>query len=171
MNRFAGNLGCMEIKPIKRNVSLIKLSRDHHAGLLFCWKLRQGVKYHIKKDRMISYVKYFWANHFSEHFKEEEEILFGPDRSEEVQKALADHQKIKTFFENINDSVLEKEENVLLELADSVDDHIRFEERVLFPHLQEKLSDKQLEKIGSQLVHEPFVDSYEDEFWVKSKSL
>ena len=66
---------------------------------------------------------------------------------------------------------MEKEEDVLLEFADTVDDHIRFEERVLFPHLQQKLSDAELEKIGGQLVHEPFVDEYEDEFWVKSKSL
>ncbi len=66
---------------------------------------------------------------------------------------------------------MENEEDVLLELADIVDDHIRFEERVLFPHLQEQLSDEQLEKIGEQIVNEPLTDNYEDEFWKKSSSL
>jgi hemerythrin-like domain-containing protein len=161
----------MENKPIKRNTNLLNLSRDHHAGLLFCWKLRQGVKYHIENDRMIKYVKYFWTHHFSGHFKEEEEILFPSVNDQQVQKALADHQKIKTFVEKIDVPGMEKEEDVLLEFADTVDDHIRFEERVFFHHLKEKLSDAELEKIGGQLVHEPFVDEYEDEFWVKSKSL
>lgn len=161
----------MENKPLKRNMNLANLSRDHHAGLLFSWKLRQGVKYHIEIERMRKYIKYFWTNHFSGHFKEEEEILFPAIDDQQVQKALADHQKIKTFVEKIDVSGMEKEDDVLLEFADTVDAHIRFEERVLFPHLQEKLSEAQLEKIGGQLLHEPFADGYEDEFWVKSKSL
>lgn len=162
----------MRIVPIKRDVRLVKLSRDHHAGLLFCWKLRQGVKYHIETDRLVRYIKYFWAHHFSGHFKEEEEILFIPvKKDKEVQKALADHQKIKIFIEKINVSGMEDEGDILLELADTVDEHIRFEERVLFPHLQEKLSERQLEKIGEQFVHEPFIDTYEDDFWIKPRSL
>lgn len=171
MNRFAANSEEMVHKPIKRNENLVKLSKDHHVGLLFCWKLRQGVKYHIETDRMIKYVKYFWAHHFSGHFKEEEEILFAPIKDKEVQKAMADHQKIKIFVDKISVSGMENEGDVLLEFADTVDEHIRFEERVLFPHLQEKLSVKQIKKIGGQLVHAPFTDEYEDEFWVKSKSL
>ena len=161
----------MENKPLKRNENLLKLSRDHHAGLLFCWKIRQGVKYHIEADRMIKYVKYFWNHHLATHFKEEEEFLFPPLQDAEVQKALDDHQKIKTFVDKVEVSGMESEDDVLLELADTVDDHIRYEERVLFPHLQEKLSDEQLEMIGEQIVDEPLIDNYEDEFWRKSSSL
>lgn len=161
----------MEKKPLKRNENLVKLSKDHHAGLLFCWKIRQGVKYHIETDRMIKYVKYFWDHHFASHFKEEEQFLFAPLKDKEVQKALDDHQKIKIFVDKIAVSGMESEDNVLLELADTVDDHIRYEERILFPHLQEELSDEQLEKIGEQIVNEPLTDNYEDEFWIKSRSL
>ncbi len=161
----------MEKKPLKRNENLVKLSKDHHAGLLFCWKIRQGVKYHIETDRMIKYVKYFWDHHFASHFKEEEQFLFAPLKDKEVQKALDDHQKIKIFVDKIAVSGMESEDDVLLELADTVDDHIRYEERILFPHLQEELSDEQLEKIGEQIVNEPLTDNYEDEFWIKSRSL
>lgn len=171
VNRFAPNSEIMKNMSLKRDVSLVNLSNDHHAGLLFSWKLRQGVKYHIEADRIIKYIKYFWAHHFSGHFKEEEEILFAPIKNEEIKKALADHQKIKAFVEKIGVPGMESEENGLLEFAETVDAHIRFEERVLFPHIQEALSEEQLEKIGEQLIHEPFVDVYEDEFWVKSKSL
>jgi len=68
----------MEKMPIKRNENIVKLSRDHHASLLFCWKLRQGIKYHSSIERMVKYVQYFWNQHFTPHFKEEEEFLFAP---------------------------------------------------------------------------------------------
>ena len=66
---------------------------------------------------------------------------------------------------------MESEDDILLELADTVEDHIRYEERVLFPHLQQELSNEQLEIIGEQIVDEPLADNYEDEFWKKSSSL
>jgi hemerythrin-like domain-containing protein len=53
-------------------------------------------------------------------------------------------------------------------IADMVDEHVRFEERVLFPHLERKLSEEQLESIGSLLQkHHPSLlqDQYEDRFW------
>ena len=161
----------MKNSPLKRDENLLKLSRDHHAGLLFCWKIRQGVKYHVAVERMIEYIRYFWDHHFATHFKEEEEFLFAQIRDKEVQKALDDHQKIKTFIDQVSVSGMENEEDVLLELADTVDDHIRYEERVLFPHLQEKLSEDQLKTIGEQMVEEPLTDNYEDEFWKKPTSL
>ena len=161
----------MERRPIKRNENIVKLSRDHHASLLFCWKLRQGVKYHASKDRIFTYVQYFWDHHFSKHFKEEEEFLFAPLKDEVVQKAIDDHQKIKIFFDQINVEGMESEADILLELADMVDQHVRFEERILFPHLEEKLSKEQLEIIGKQITDDPLADHYEDEFWIKSNSL
>ncbi len=45
--------------PIKRSEFLIQLSRDHHFTLLFCWKIKEGLKKDIPlilKD----YVLFFW---------------------------------------------------------------------------------------------------------------
>ena len=161
----------MKNKPLRRNENLVKLSKDHHAGLLFCWKIRQGIKYHIETNRMIKYVKYFWDHHLAAHFKEEEEFLFPPLKDKEVQKALDDHQKIKIFVGKIAVTGMEREQGVLLELADTLDNHIRYEERILFPHLQEKLSEEQLKKIGEQIPDATLADTYEDHFWEKSRSL
>jgi len=161
----------MKDKPIKRNENIIKLSQDHHASLLFCWKLRQGVKYHAPVERMKQYVQYFWDHHFSTHFKEEEEFLFAPLNDEKVQKAIDDHQKIKTFIDQIGFPGSEDEADVLLELADIVDDHVRYEERILFPYLEKALSEEQLETISTQISKVPLKDDYEDKFWIKPKSL
>ena len=56
----------------------------------------------------------------------------------------------------------------LTRLANLIDDHIRYEERKLFPHLEKALSDKQLEEIGRKLDAQPSpaTDDFEDQFWI-----
>jgi hemerythrin-like domain-containing protein len=161
----------MKEKPIKRNENIVKLSQDHHASLLFCWKLRQGVKFNASFETMKKYVQYFWDHHFSFHFKEEEEFLFAPVTDEQVQKALDDHQEIKIFIEQINETGTEDEQDVLLELADLVDSHVRYEERILFPHLEKTLSDEQLKEIGKQISKTPVKDEFSDQFWIRPTPL
>ena len=49
-----------------------------------------------------------------------------------------------------------------------VNDHVRYEERELFPHLERKLSKDQLGNIGKQIQKQyssSLTDHYEDEFW------
>jgi hemerythrin-like domain-containing protein len=161
----------MKEKPIKRNKNIVKLSQDHHASLLFCWKLRQGVKFNAPFETMKKYVRYFWDHHFSFHFKEEEEFLFAPVLDEQVQKALDDHQKIKIFIEQINETGAEDKQDLLLELADLVDAHVRYEERTLFPHLEKVLSEEQLKNIGEQISDIPVKDEFPDQFWIRPTPL
>lgn len=35
---------------MKRNENLVPLSRDHHFGLLCCWKIRQGIKKEVSQE-------------------------------------------------------------------------------------------------------------------------
>ncbi|MEO6683474.1 MAG: hemerythrin domain-containing protein [Ginsengibacter sp.] len=159
----------MDRKPIKRNEHIVKLSRDHHVSLLFCWKLRQGIRHGVSTERMIRYVGYFEKQHFIPHFEEEENILFAPVKDQKVQKALDDHIHILKSVKEITFSGKLNQENELSRLADMVDDHVRYEERILFPYLEKKLTDMQLEEIGKQLSDVPIKDNFEDEFWVMKK--
>jgi hemerythrin-like domain-containing protein len=161
----------MEKRPIKRNSNIVKFSQDHHASLLFCWKLRQGIKRHAGIERMVKYVQYFWIQHFAPHFKEEEEFLFAPVMDEKVQKAIEDHKRIRSLINEL--AYLDSKESAeyLSGLADTVDEHVRYEERILFPHLESALSDEQLELVGSHISGKPLQDNYEDAFWEKSASL
>jgi hemerythrin-like domain-containing protein len=157
--------------PIKRNENIVKLSRDHHASLLFCWKIRQGIKHHIDLDRMINYVRYFWTQHFAPHFGEEEAFLFAPLKDDKVQRALDDNKQIKASIETMDRLGIQDREGKLLQLADMVDEHVRYEERILFPHLELSLSDEQLTQIGTQISDEPLLDTYQDAFWKNPSSL
>lgn len=161
----------MEKKPVKRSPYIVKLSRDHHASLLFCWKLRQGDKFGIEKNRMKKYVSYFFAEHMQPHFKEEEQILFAPAKNDEmVQQALQDHKKIHALARTIISKEAADLTGELLEIAELVDNHVRFEERKLFPHLEQLIPEDQLKEISEKLGHAPEKDVYKDEFWIKKKN-
>ena len=79
-----------------------------------------------------------------EHFKAEEEILFPLGKREYIDQAMREHIEIKELIEAIN----QVEEVALLELfADLITKHIRFEERILFPYLEETLDENTLNEV------------------------
>ncbi len=160
----------MNKKPIKRNENILKLSKEHHFSLLFCWKIRQGLKMEIEASRMIEYVKYFATNFLLPHFAEEEVILFTSLDDKWVKKAIEQHKQIHGLLSGLSKKTKNNPNEQLGKLANLVDDHVRYEERELFPHLERTLSNEQLEVIGKQLNDHhalPLKDEYKDEFWIK----
>jgi iron-sulfur cluster repair protein YtfE (RIC family) len=155
----------MTQKPLKRNVNIVALSKDHHFTLLFCWKIRQGIKLGADPERMRNYVVYFRDQHMREHFREEEELLFRLVDDEKVAKALDEHKKIFQLTGEVENYPTAQN---LQQLADMVDDHVRYEERILFPHLEQTLTPVQLESAGRALAEHPEKpDDFPDTFWLK----
>ncbi len=160
----------MNKKPIKRNENILKLSKEHHFSLLFCWKIRQGLKNETTTDRIIQYVQYFSAHFLMPHFREEEEFLFALLVDAKVEKATEHHKVINSLIAELSNNNEINSRELLQKLAELVDDHIRYEERVLFPYMEKKLSNKQLETVGKQLMDENTLsdkEEYQDEFWIK----
>ena len=156
-------------KPITRNEQIKKLSREHHSSLLFCWKIRQGLKNNLQPQRICDYIQYYWQQNLQPHFREEEKILFAPIKDRQVQRAINEHKQIRRQIEGLanNSAKIDMQKN-LARIADMVDDHVRYEERTLFPHLEKKLNKEQLKNIGEQIQKQyssPLIDQYEDEFW------
>ena len=156
-------------KPITRNEQIKKLSREHHSSLLFCWKIRQGLKNNLQPQRICDYIQYYWQQNLQPHFREEEKILFAPIKDRQVQRAINEHKQIRRQIEGLanNSAKIDMQKN-LARIADMVDDYVRYEERTLFPHLEKKLNKEQLKNIGEQIQKQyssPLIDQYEDEFW------
>ena len=154
---------------MRRSEHIIELSRDHHVGLLFCWKIRQGINKQISIDRMVAYVDYFWHQNLKIHFEEEENCLFVLEGDAKIQKAIDEHIAIEKQINNIlNDAVSIESLNTL---ADSVDQHIRYEERDLFPYLEQTIPPTTLENIGKKIaeIHHKEKDDFKDEFWLKDQ--
>ena len=163
----------MDPKPIKRTSQLLPVSREHHFGLLFCWKIRQGIKKSIAVERMLKYLRFFFDGHLKEHFADEERLLFTDRDDTLVQSAISQHTALRREIESLLDSADTVKPEQLGRLADELDEHIRFEERTLFPHLEQVLSRGHLDEIGEKL-HDHnrnvFIDVYPDEFWLNQSA-
>ena len=154
--------------PVKRDENIKRLSREHHFSLLFCWKIRKGLKTDVATERIRKYVQYFWQQYLQPHFREEEKIFFAPIKDRLVQRAINEHKYIKQQIEDLANYSGNNERKSLAKIADMVYEHVRYEERDLFPHLERKLSKEQLENIGEQIEkhHQTSLrDLYEDQFW------
>ncbi len=149
-------------KPIKRHKALQPLSRQHHFGLLFSWKLRKGFSKNIETERMQEYAKWFYEQEIQPHFYDEEKYLFPilEEGNELIERALKEHRRLKRLFNDIKNP--EKSLNCLEEELDA---HIRFEERVLFNEIQKVATEAQLDKI--EAIHNGIEKSpdYHDPFW------
>ncbi len=149
-------------KPIKRHKSIQPLSRDHHHGLLLCWKIRQGFQKNVATERIKSYADWFWKDHLAGHFTVEESLLFPilGNEHELVKKALAEHRRIKRLFKDKENPL--KSLNILEEKLES---HIRFEERILFNEIQTIANEEQLRSLDQHLNQDTYTDKWEDKFW------
>lgn len=166
----------MSDKPIKRSNEIMPLSREHHYSLLFSWKIQRGLNNGTELTRIIKYVDYFLENNLRHHFDREEKILFNHFPNHPlVLRALNEHKEAMDMMAFLNTGKgSEEEKRVQLDkLATLIIDHVRMEERELFPDLERRLSPEDLKKAGDVL-HEMTISSiqdndYADEFWESKK--
>lgn len=152
----------MTQKPLKRHKALQPLSREHHHGLLLSWKIRSGFSKNIEVKRIKTYADWFYENHLIPHFELEETHIF-PVLNEDhelIKRALSDHRHLKNLFTEADDA-----HKALHKIEQELEQHIRFEERVLFPEIQKSATEAQLALIADIHQEAGFVDKLDDEFW------
>ncbi len=151
-----------QTKPLKRDKALQPVSHDHHQGLLLCWKIRKGISKNVAPERMKNYTDWFFKTHLIPHFELEESLLFpilGNDH-ELIKKALAEHRRLKRLFE----AEINLIENLSL-IEEELEQHIRFEERILFQEIQNLGTAAELDLVAQNHTNEKFLENTEDEFW------
>lgn len=156
-----------DLKPIKRSKELAPLSREHHDGLQFIWKIRQGIENGTPLATISKYVSWFWHNHIRPHFHDEENVLLQhlPADNPLVQQMVDEHAQIRDLIISIDQ---EAQASTINELADFLYKHIRFEERQLFAYAEKELSPDQLNSIFNQLSEEHGCDTeWKEEFWLR----
>ncbi len=153
---------------MRRDINLQELSKDHHHVLLFGWKLRKGLTNNTSREVLIDYIKYFVEKVLQPHcLVEENEVLsWLPNDNELKIRALVEHEileKMVTCLDSGTEGVDEK----ILQIAEFVDSHVRFEERALFPYVETVLNTRQLGEIGECIKssHNHVIDNYSHEFW------
>lgn len=155
------------MKPIKRHNALQSISHDHHHALLVSWKIRMGLKKSIDPQRIKQFCDFFFESHLADHFALEEEYLFpilGP-RHELIIKALADHHMLSQLFAQKH-----VDANTLSRIEKELEEHIRFEERVLFREIQEKATEEQFNLLAAAYPGDKDdiknIERWDDAFWL-----
>lgn len=144
-------------KGIKRHESLQPLSRHHMEGLFVALKLsRAGTKEsRISTEQIVSDAREFWEPGGKQHFREEEEILL-PIYSEYaniddpiIVEMLLEHVYLRAGMDKlINDELSEAE---MRHLGKQLERHIRKEERIIFPMIEEALPEEKLQEMAPYL--------------------
>lgn len=134
---------------MKRHAAFQNLSRDHFTGLLACLHIeraaegQQGAK---ETEEAVNTMYELWHHDLRHHFDEEDAnlvpILKAKGATEIIARLHSDHTEIRATMENLDET---NELADWVAMSENLRKHIRWEEGVLFPWLQEHLEDAELE--------------------------
>lgn len=142
---------------MKRHESIAPLSREHHANLILAQLLKSDVEDYkglpSSPEDKRTYALDIYYKEIKNHFLKEEKVFDLISHHTELSNALSElkeeHKIIADYFENLplDNSLPEK----LNELGIALDNHIRKEERIVFPLIQKVCSEEELRKVSGVL--------------------
>lgn len=140
-----------------RHPALVPLSRDHHDVLVQVLWLRRALPAPVEALRRAaeSFLS-FYADEMVGHMKDEEEVVLplaaGAD-AEGAERIRAEHREIHALAARLRGALDDGAAlpGVAVELAQLVDDHVRFEERAYFMRVQDALDAPSLDALGAAL--------------------
>jgi hemerythrin-like domain-containing protein len=139
---------------VKRSPELAVLSREHHVALEIALRLRRATD--TDADAVRTAARAFWTAEGREHFRQEEELVLpafarhAPADDPDVVRVLVEHVDIRRRVADLDGGTVPVD--ALHELGVLLRDHVRHEERVLFPRIEAALADAELEALGAALV-------------------
>ena len=141
---------------MKRHPALIELSRDHHAALFVAMQLKRADETSAEKARSTFLAS--WDTHGSDHFRLEEEVLlprfaeYGPAHHPFVAHVLCDHVTLRRLARDIAST--SPDVSLLAELGTELEQHVRFEERQLFPLIESSMPEEALTEVADDLARD-----------------
>ena len=139
---------------MKRHESLAPLSREHHSALILAQLLKKGTPAYkgLPSDipGKIKYAMGMFNGSLKEHFRKEELLIekvrhCHADIERSGADIIAEHEHLATLFLNLDRSV--NPVDSMDHLGNFLDMHIRKEERVLFPLVQQHCPEEVLKEI------------------------
>lgn len=139
---------------MKRHEALIPLSREHHGTLILARLLRSDAPPYkglpLDAKGKAEYALKYYHNELIEHFEQEEKMipmLNGVNASLDSLLACMklEHQELHSLFSSLDQN---HELSSQLDLIGrALESHVRKEDRVLFPLIQESCTEEELNKI------------------------
>jgi len=147
---------------VKRSPELRDLSEEHHYGLVAARALRLAAAGEEPISTAVDEFLAEWTEGIQPHFRSEEEVLLpgfaavaGMDHPL-IARTLDEHEELRLEVSRLSRAEGETERLVAGRTAQLLHDHIRFEERILFPAIEECLAGDQLQRLGASLKRLPY---------------
>jgi hypothetical protein len=145
---------------MKRDPSLIRLSRDHHRGLALAQRLERELAIadsdHLERLRLDTID--FWRSGLLPHFRSECECLLARlvrhvvPQDDLIRRTEDDHLRVHSMLATLRDQgPADAVQRTLEQLAILLREHIRWEESVLFEAAQAMLATTELAAVGKEL--------------------
>ena len=136
---------------MKHSEALRPLSREHHQALFVCKTIKDSDSSELAAEAFID----FWTREGARHFRIEEEVLLpgsglpGPSSDEGVARLLDDHLEIRRRAGRViaGDASLAE----IKELGSLLHNHVRFEERELFPRIESRIDPAALDRLREDI--------------------
>jgi iron-sulfur cluster repair protein YtfE (RIC family) len=140
---------------MKRHPSLQPLSREHHLVLAQARAIRWALsgRAGTPREACAGFLA-VWKGTITQHFVAEELwILPLISRREDAERMRDEHEKLRVLAERLShkESGAEPDRELLSRLARGLDDHIRWEERHLFPAIEASTPPEKLREAGEKL--------------------
>ena len=137
---------------MQRHVSLRPLSRDHHVGLVQARRLSRAADgENAERQAAVAAFDRVWQSEIRRHFDAEERHLLPlltDSAASEAARLLGEHTDLRARAEAVRSAA---EPEAMRDLGTRLHDHIRWEERELFPLLERSLSAAQLDALERAL--------------------
>ncbi len=137
----------------RRHQTLIPLSREHHDGLLLAWRLTKGDLKDREAKLRIKHAVTFFEYRLRAHFDAEERALFPAvrealaDGAALLDELMGEHREFAAKAEALKAG----DESQLAPFCDLLEQHIRKEERRLFPLIEARIPAEQLAALEPQI--------------------
>ncbi|MBX3323112.1 MAG: hemerythrin domain-containing protein [Phycisphaeraceae bacterium] len=137
--------------PNKRHEALIPLSRDHYVGLVHAHRLMKAAsKDRVARHKALADFLEAWRTEIEPHFRDEERLLppLIPAQADR-RRLIDDHAAITRAAEEamVKRRAVDPDPEFVERLGLDLEEHIRWEERVVFNLVQENASPGQLEAL------------------------
>jgi iron-sulfur cluster repair protein YtfE (RIC family) len=114
------------------------------------------------------YLLDFWDKYLRHHFEQEERTIFPllPDDDSHLQQARTEHVHLRSLIKGLSSGNGADAREVLAVFAKDLEAHIRFEERILFPHIEHTVPEGWLSSVAvSAGGYAEDTNSWADAFW------
>ncbi|WP_018932312.1 hemerythrin domain-containing protein [Gracilibacillus lacisalsi] len=133
---------------MKRHEALHPLSHHHHHTLVMAQQLKNADEKASIQEMTRDVIK-FWKNDGEDHFRDEEEVLlplfaqYQEIDIPEIREMLMQHVQIRSYVQQIR-SMQRKDRQIFRDLGELLQKHVRLEERVIFPMIEQAIPENYL---------------------------